>query len=104
MITTGCAVQTSTEAFDTAPEHQGAARAAVLDLDRPDVAEALAAHPRIGDRPEGDGRKATWSRQEQQGVAAAAEVVIAFRITDPGAHHHVPLVLSPFAFSTYRGS
>ena len=32
------------------------------------------------------------------------EVVIAFRITDPGAHHHVPLVLSPFAYSTYRGS
>lgn len=32
------------------------------------------------------------------------EVVVAFRITDPGAHHHVPLVLSPFAYSTYRGS
>ena len=32
------------------------------------------------------------------------EVVIAFRITVPDAHHHVPLVLSPFAYSTYRGS
>ncbi|MEH3155623.1 MAG: hydroxyisourate hydrolase [Gordonia paraffinivorans] len=32
------------------------------------------------------------------------EVVIAFRITDAEGHHHVPILLSPFAFSTYRGS
>lgn len=32
------------------------------------------------------------------------EVVVIFRITDPAAHHHVPLLLSPFAYSTYRGS
>jgi 5-hydroxyisourate hydrolase len=32
------------------------------------------------------------------------EVVIAFRVTDPDAHYHVPLLLSPFAYSTYRGS
>ncbi|MEP6562730.1 MAG: hydroxyisourate hydrolase, partial [Nakamurella sp.] len=25
-------------------------------------------------------------------------------VTDPVAHHHVPLLLSPFAYSTYRGS
>ena len=32
------------------------------------------------------------------------EVTITFAITDPTAHHHVPLLLSPFAYSTYRGS
>ena len=32
------------------------------------------------------------------------EVVIAFRVVDAAAHHHVPLLLSPFAYSTYRGS
>ncbi|BCJ31517.1 hydroxyisourate hydrolase [Actinocatenispora sera] len=32
------------------------------------------------------------------------EVVVAFSVTDAGAHHHVPLLLSPFAYSTYRGS
>ncbi|HZA03386.1 MAG TPA: hydroxyisourate hydrolase [Propionibacteriaceae bacterium] len=32
------------------------------------------------------------------------EVVIPFRIDDPEAHYHVPLLLSPFAYSTYRGS
>ena len=32
------------------------------------------------------------------------EVVVTFAVTDPSAHHHVPLLLSPFAYSTYRGS
>lgn len=32
------------------------------------------------------------------------EVVVVFRIVDGGAHHHVPLLLSPYAYSTYRGS
>ncbi|WP_101783089.1 2-oxo-4-hydroxy-4-carboxy-5-ureidoimidazoline decarboxylase [Nonomuraea indica] len=53
----------------TGPEKlAGAAEAAVRALDWPDVLEALAAHPRIGARPGGDGREAAWSRQEQAGV------------------------------------
>ena len=32
------------------------------------------------------------------------EVSVTFEVTDPDAHHHVPLLLSPFAYSTYRGS
>jgi 5-hydroxyisourate hydrolase len=32
------------------------------------------------------------------------EVAVTFSLTDPGQHHHVPLLLSPFAYSTYRGS
>jgi 5-hydroxyisourate hydrolase len=32
------------------------------------------------------------------------EVVVVFRITDSQAHHHVPLLLSPAAYTTYRGS
>lgn len=31
------------------------------------------------------------------------EVTVTFAITDQ-RHHHVPLLLSPFAYSTYRGS
>ncbi|WP_109472668.1 hydroxyisourate hydrolase [Ornithinimicrobium cavernae] len=31
------------------------------------------------------------------------EVVVAFRIA-ADEHHHVPLLLSPFGYSTYRGS
>ncbi len=32
------------------------------------------------------------------------EVVVVFRVIDPAAHHHVPLLLSPFGYSTYRGT
>ena len=31
------------------------------------------------------------------------EVVVVFEVAD-ASHHHVPLLLSPFAYSTYRGS
>lgn len=32
------------------------------------------------------------------------EVSITFAVTDTSRHYHVPLLLSPFAYSTYRGS
>jgi 5-hydroxyisourate hydrolase len=32
------------------------------------------------------------------------EVVLTFAVREPGEHHHVPLLLAPFAYSTYRGS
>lgn len=32
------------------------------------------------------------------------EVPIRFGISDPDSHYHVPLLLSPYGFSTYRGS
>ena len=40
-----------------------------------------------------------------RGVAAFyPEVTITFTVADPAAHYHVPLLLPPFAYSTYRGS
>ena len=41
---------------------------------------------------------------EAVAALASVEVVIAFEVTDPAAHYHVPLLLSPYAYSTYRGS
>jgi 5-hydroxyisourate hydrolase len=32
------------------------------------------------------------------------EVGVIFVITEPGEPHHVPLLLSPYGYSTYRGS
>lgn len=32
------------------------------------------------------------------------EVTVVFQITTEGEHYHVPLLLSPYGFSTYRGS
>lgn len=32
------------------------------------------------------------------------QVAITFRITQDGEHFHLPLILSPFGYTTYRGS
>ena len=32
------------------------------------------------------------------------EVVVTFRIVDAAAHHHVPVLLSAYSYTTYRGS
>ena len=32
------------------------------------------------------------------------QVNIIFKLSDPAQHYHVPLLLSPFGYSTYRGS
>ena len=32
------------------------------------------------------------------------EVIIVFAVSDAAAQYHVPLLLSPFGYSTYRGS
>ena len=40
----------------------------VRELGEGEVAQALAAHPRIGDRASGEGTEAGWSRSEQSGV------------------------------------
>ncbi|MFI6208418.1 hydroxyisourate hydrolase [Streptomyces sp. NPDC051041] len=39
----------------------------------------------------------------RDGGAFFPEVTVAFAVT-PGEHHHVPLLLSPFGYSVYRGS
>ncbi len=45
----------------------------------------------------------------QQGIPLASppflsEIPIRFAIGDPQAHYHIPLLVSPWAYSTYRGS
>ena len=32
------------------------------------------------------------------------EVIIRFGISKPGEHYHIPLLVSPWSYSTYRGS
>jgi 5-hydroxyisourate hydrolase len=41
---------------------------------------------------------------EQGREAFYPEVVLTFAVQEPGEPHHVPLLLAPFAYSTYRGS
>ena len=48
---------------------------------------------------------ATGPYLDGRGVPAFyPEVAIVFVVRDGREHHHVPLLLSPFGYSTYRGS
>ena len=65
-----------------------------------------------------DGRLSAWTPELSEGTyrlvfdtgqylgvgAFYPEVVVTFLITEPGERYHVPLLLSPFGYSTYRGS
>jgi 5-hydroxyisourate hydrolase len=44
------------------------------------------------------------TEQIEPGVSFLDEIPIRFGIRDAKQHYHVPLLLSPFAYSTYRGS
>jgi 5-hydroxyisourate hydrolase len=42
---------------------------------------------------------------DSQGIPSFfPHVAVAFYVVDGEAHHHVPLLVSPFGYSTYRGS
>lgn len=44
------------------------------------------------------------SGQAGEGMLFLDEIPIRFGIPDAAQHYHVPLLISPFAYSTYRGS
>lgn len=47
----------------------------------------------------------TGAYWKKRGVAGFfPHVTLAFEVTDSKEHYHVPLLLSPFSYSTYRGS
>lgn len=50
----------------------------------------------------GDYLRAT--AQTGAGVSFLDEIPIRFGVPDAAGHYHVPLLLSPFGYSTYRGS
>lgn len=44
------------------------------------------------------------SGQADEGVLFLDEIPIRFGVPDASQHYHVPLLISPFGYSTYRGS
>jgi 5-hydroxyisourate hydrolase len=44
------------------------------------------------------------SGQAGEGTLFLDEVPIRFGVPDAGQHYHVPLLIAPFGYSTYRGS
>ena len=68
------------------------------------VGDLLAA----GGRPEAGRYRLTFETGEyfraRREPTFYPEVIVAFEVRDPAEHYHVPLLLSPFGYSTYRGS
>ena len=46
----------------------------------------------------------SFHREQGLSVSFFPEVKITFNVRDPDEHFHLPLLLSPFGYSTYRGS
>jgi len=109
----------STHVLDTAIGRPAAGIAVRLELQEDEGWRELAAHVtnadgRVGQLlPAGTALAAATYRltfdvaayQAARGDAGFYPFVsIAFTVGDAAQHHHVPLLLSPFGYSTYRGS
>jgi len=58
-----------------------------------------------GAPPAGTGRyRLTFAAAPHFANSFYPEVTVVFEVSDPGQHYHVPLLLSPFGYTTYRGS
>jgi len=112
----------TTHVLDTAHGKPGGGIAVAvfrLDGERREVARAVTNDDGRCDRPLLEGAALERGRYEilfaagdyfrAQGLALGEplfvdEVVLRFGIADPGQHYHVPLLVSPWSYSTYRGS
>jgi len=48
---------------------------------------------------------ASWRAANGEAEVGFYDLIpIRFRVTDTAAHYHIPLLLSPFGYTTYRGS
>jgi 5-hydroxyisourate hydrolase len=105
-------VSLTTHVLDTARGRPAAGMAvelARLDGGRREVVHAgfTDADGRIAERlPTAAGEyELTFSVGDYFGDAAFLDrVPVRFRIADPDAHYHVPLLVSPWSYTTYRGS
>lgn len=59
---------------------------------------------RMVDRPERGTYRLTFDTGAYNPDGFFPEATIVFRIENVEQHYHVPLLLSPFGYSTYRGS
>ena len=107
----------STHVIDTARGSPAAGVAVTLNFRRPNGEWSILGHAvtdaegrvkEVGGRLEvGEYRLdfATGAYFKSAGTKSFyPEVSVVFTVTDASAHHHVPLLLSPFGYSTYRGT
>jgi 5-hydroxyisourate hydrolase len=103
----------TTHVLDTAHGRPAAGVSIVLRRDGEVVARAVTNADGRTDGPLLEGEALVAGRYELTfGIGAyfgdadgfLGEVPVRFRVADAGQHYHVPLLASPFAYSTYRGS
>jgi 5-hydroxyisourate hydrolase len=88
----------TTHVLDTARGRPAAGLAVRLERCRGDRWTELSRRRTDGDGRVGDLLAASGTR------GFYPQVTVEFEVTAAGEHHHVPLLLSPFGYSTYRGS
>jgi 5-hydroxyisourate hydrolase len=97
----------TTHVLDTATGRPAAGMRLTLVLDDRVIFEGTTdtdGRARLLDRPEPGIYRLTFDTGTYNPHGFFPEATIAFRIEDTASHHHVPLLLSPFGYSTYRGS
>jgi len=55
------------------------------------------------ERLDAGGYELLFHAGDYQGAGFFDVIPIRFYVSEPEAHYHVPLILSPFGYSTYRG-
>jgi 5-hydroxyisourate hydrolase len=98
----------STHVLDTAKGQPAASIAITLENDRGVIARGVTnADGRltlIDDPPEPGTYRITFDTGSYVPDGFFPRVTIEFIVRDAARHYHVPLLLSPYGYSTYRGS
>lgn len=58
---------------------------------------------RLAESLESGGYELLFHAGDYQGAEFFDIIPVRFFVAEPQAHYHVPLILSPFGYSTYRG-
>lgn len=97
----------TTHVLDTATGRPAAGMRITLTLDERTIFEGATdadGRARLLDRPERGVYRLTFDTGTYNPQGFFPEATIVFRIEETAQHYHVPLLLSPFGYSTYRGS
>ena len=97
----------STHILDTAKGRPAAGVRVVLTRDERVVFDGVTdddGRARLTEHPEAGTYRLTFDTGAYNPGGFFPEATIVFTVDDPTHHFHVPLLLSPFGYATYRGS